>query len=375
MKLSHRMSYAGVIAAIALTVAGCTSAGTDDAQSGADLPAADLAAYQSVAEAAMGPTEVWPGPTEAPAMKSGVKAMFISCGLAAEGCRIPAEAAEEAAGIIGWEMRVVDGQFDPQTYNRAIAEAVDQDYDVILMSSISSESVAESLKAARAAGIVVGSFASGNEPSDTGVDFEVATPHDAMGEAQASYLIWKTDGKLNADLLNAPEFKVVDTAIMSMVDTIEGCATCEAPKLDNFTSAAAATELPPLVTSNLRQDPGMNAVVGGYDTAMFQVIPAIEQASLPNEVFISSFDGTAPFLAFVQNGQATSTVAIPNAWGAWAAIDNANRVLNGEEPVDQHIPFRLFSVDNVEDIPTSGEQWAGDVDYKSQFQTIWGVTG
>ncbi|GAB6987652.1 hypothetical protein [Nocardioides pyridinolyticus] len=38
-------------------------------------------------------------------------------------------------------------------------------------------------------------------------------------------------------------------------------------------------------------------------------------------------------------------------WGAWAAMDNMNRMLAGEEAVEQNVPIRLITAENIDDIP------------------------
>lgn len=125
------------------------------------------------------------------------------------GCKAPAQAAEAAADALGWELRVVDGQLDPRIYNRAVSEAIDQGYDAVILNALSVDAVAGAVQRARAAGIVVGSWDGGNEPSPHGVTFEVDQPIAQQGANMASYMIWKSGGNTNAYLTEAPEFNVV----------------------------------------------------------------------------------------------------------------------------------------------------------------------
>ena len=55
---------------------------------------------------------------------------------------------------------------------------------------------------------------------------------------------------------------------------------------------------------------------------------------------------------------------------AWASFDNLNRIFAGEEPVDQGIPFRLITAENVSDIEPN-TNWDGDIDFASHFTKIW----
>ena len=49
---------------------------------------------------------------------------------------------------------------------------------------------------------------------------------------------------------------------------------------------------------------------------------------------------------------------------------NVNRLLSGQDIVEQHVPTRLITTDNIADIPQQG-QWEGDIDYMSEYRRIW----
>jgi ribose transport system substrate-binding protein len=85
---------------------------------------------------------------------------------------------------------------------------------------------------------------------------------------------------------------------------------------------------------------------------------------------VGVFNATTPTVAFIRQGKEEVSMAEPQAWGAWATMDNLNRVFAGEEPVEQNIPIRLINKDNVDSIP-EGQAWEGDVDFKAAYSKIW----
>ena len=362
------LKLAVVASALSLTLTACaTSAGGEESASGQLV---DVAEYQKAAEQALQPVTEFTGPTTGPAAVPGKKVMVLACGFAADGCKGPSDAAPEAAEALGWEATVVDGQFDPQIYNRTISQAIDQNYDAILLIAVSDSAIAENLKRARDAGIVVGSWDGANQPSETGVSFEVDQPLAEQGTNVANYMIWKADGKLNAQVLVAPEFNVVTAWSDAFAKAVEDCSSCKLVREDKFTAGDAAGRLPTLVTQSLRQNPEINGVSGGYDAAMLSTIPAIDSAGLGDQAMIGGYNGIPAFLQFIRDGQATVTSAVANKWGVWAAFDNMNRIFAGSEVVPQNIPTRLLAAENIDQIPAN-EQWGGDVDYKAEFIRIW----
>lgn len=362
--------YCSIFAVVSILATPACSSGLDGpVATGADEAVVDVSAYEQASRAAMEPVTTWPGPTDGPRARPGVKVMWIACGFAAEGCKDPAEAAGLAADALGWDLRVVDGQLDPRIQNRAISEAVDQGYDAIILSAVSVDAVAGAVQRARSAGIVVGSWDGGNEPSPTGVSFEVDQPVAQQGINMANYMIWQSGGAARAYLTEAPEFNVVRGWIQGARQTLQACNTCEIVREDKFTAAEASTRVPTLMVSALRENPKINTVIGAYDASMLSALPSIRGAGF-NSVRVGGFNGIAPWLQLIRDGQANATSAVPIKWGAWAAFDDVNRLLSGQQIVEQHVPTRLITTDNIADIPQQG-QWEGDIDYMSEYRRIW----
>lgn len=371
MKKAARLTVLLGATLLALTACSSGGSGGDGAADGGGDATVDVSVYQAAAEEALKPVAEFTGPTSGPAAVPGKKVMVLACGFAADGCKGPADAAPEAGAALGWEVTVVDGQFDPQIYNRTISQAIDQNYDAVVLIAVSDAAISESLKRAREAGIEVASWDGANEPSDTGVTFEVDQPIAQQGVNVANYLIWKADGNLNAQVLLNPEFNVVMGWSNAAIETIEGCETCTISREDQFTANDAASRLPTVVTQALRQDPNINAVLGGYDAAMLSTVPALESAGLADQAMIAGFNGIPAFIEFIREGRTTVSSAVAIKWGVWAAFDNLNRLFAGEDIVAQNVPTRLIAEENIDEIPANS-QWEGDIDYKAEFTRIWG---
>ena len=362
--------------AVAVAVGGLLAVGAcgggSSGSTKSDSPAADVAKYQATAETAMKPITAFTGPTTGPAAESNKKIVFLACGFAGEGCLTASQAAAGAGEALGWQVKTVDGKFDPRVFARTIQEAIDQKVDGIIVDAVDANAVAGPIKKARAAGIVVGSYDSRNEPSDTGVSFDVRMAFPEQGQALASYMIWKTNGDAQPFLLNSPEFKGTAEWTAAAKTVFEDCSSCKIAGTQDFTASVAATQLPPLAVSVKRQNPGMNALLVPYDAAVLPIIPSMKQAGILDKVRVGTFNATKPSVALIRKGDLTATVAEPHGWGVWATMDNMNRVFAGQPAVEQNIPIRLITKANVDSIP-EGEAWDGDdVDYKAAYKAIWG---
>jgi ribose transport system substrate-binding protein len=350
-----------------LSACGGESEGSDDTAASGTV---DVSAYQAGAEEAMKPVEAFTGPTEGPAAVKGKKVVFITCGFEAEGCNLPGKAAAEAGKALGWDVTVVDGKFDPRVQSRAVQNAIDEKADGIIIDSIDADAISGPIKAAREAGLVVGSYDSGNTPSETGVNYEVQASIEGQGKAMSDYMIWKTEGKTNAFVLNSPEFKSVFKWTEAAQNNIADCASCKVVGSQNFQAGEVATRLPQLTVSSVRQNPDVNVMIASYDAAMLASIPSMDQAGVLKDVMVGTFNGISPAIDLIRKGQLTASVGGAMEWGAWAALDNMNRVLAGEEAVEQNIPVRLITAENVDTIE-EGKPWSGDIDFRAEYEKIW----
>jgi ribose transport system substrate-binding protein len=366
-----RVTAALVAAVAVLALAACgEDSGGDTAAKDVATPAAsgggEVAAAKTVADKYLAEATEWTGPTTGPkAVGKGKKVWWITCGLAAEGCVRGPKAAENAAKVLGWDLRIIDGKFDPRVWNQTIQEAIDQKIDAVVLDSVPTDLVGEAVTRARKAGVVVGSSGSGNDPGPESVNFEISLKPDAEAEAMANYLIWKTDGKVKAHIIAVNEFRVARQIVEKVTEILKGCSGCTVD-VDNVTSAETATRVPQIATSYQQQHPDTNVLIGAYDAVLLQTIPSMQGKNLE----IASFNAIAPAVDFVRKGQQSATLGFPYEWAGWAVMDNLNRIFSDEEPIDQDIPVRLITKENVDSIP-EGESWDSGVDYPAEYTKLW----
>ncbi|MEV7428297.1 sugar ABC transporter substrate-binding protein [Nocardioides sp. NPDC092400] len=365
MLKSLRITAGGLSVLALLALSACS-----EETGGSSGPAVDTADYQAIAEQAMEPVTEFTGPADGPTAQPNKKVVFLACGFEAEGCNLPGKAAAAAGEALGWDVKVVDGKFDPRIYSRTVQEAIDDGADGIILDAVSAQSIAGPIKAARDAGLVVGSYDSMNEVGPSGVSYDVQADIDAQGEAMAAYMIWKSEGEANAFILNSPEFNAPYAWTEKAAEDIKACSSCSIVDEQDFTAGDAATRLPQLTVTATRQHPEMNVMIASYDAAMLASIPSMAQAGALEKVKVGTFNGVSPALELIRNDQLTASVGGAMEWGAWAAMDNMNRMLAGEDAVEQNVPIRLITAENIDTIEPGGP-WTGDIDYAAAYEKIW----
>lgn len=370
-------ALAALAASAALIMAACGSgeSQSDDTSGNADSSAAVKAATDTVAQWSTANSE-WQGPTEAPKPKPGVNVAIITCDQNAEGCARPGRAQQEAAKLLGWKTTLFDGQGNPAKQLAAINAAVDAHFDAIILDLVDTRTTQEGIQRAIKANIPLISVANLNNVPDTIPDVS----HDWVftGQLAADYMIAKSKGKVNALVLLDNEFEVVKNGeykgIMSILEDKVKCPDCKVT-VKQFQIANLETQPGSLAVAALQQDPSINWI-WCFDACMSRVASQVLASGISTEAKGIGMNGNAQNLQLIKDDQfQTMTVANPYQWEAWAAIDNLNRLLAGEEAVDQKIPVRIFDADNVGDLPADemASGWNGGVDYVSQYKKLWGI--
>jgi ribose transport system substrate-binding protein len=138
-----------------------------------------------------------------------------------------------------------------------------------------------------------------------------------------------------------------------------------------FLVANATTTLPADGASLAQANPNFNAYWVSFDFAGLQVLNGLRQASLATpETFMVSSNGDGPNLDIIKaDGYVKVTVAISFEQEAYALVDNLNRILKGEETIEETVPIRVFDKSNADEAQDGN--WSGDVDYRAAYLEAW----
>jgi ribose transport system substrate-binding protein len=345
-----------------------------------DAAAAVAAAQKSAQEALSSPSE-WKGPTTGPKPIPGKRVAIVPCALLTEGCNRPARAATEAAKKIGWTPTVFDGQADTGKQLAAINAAVDGKYDAIIVILIDPIQVNEGIERAIAAKIPVVTLGQPFYTKERKALTQIPDiSHDWLktGELIGDYMIWKSDGKVDALLLNNPETTVVQygqfAGTKGKLTDPKACPDCKVT-VEDFTIAQINSQPAQLAAAAVQRDPKINWV-WCYDFCLANVSTDLIARGLQGDVMGAGFDCNAQNLALIKDDKVQRVcIADPRDWEAWATVDTANRLMQGQPFVDQKIPVRLFDKSNLADLTPADlkEGWQGGIDYKSFYEKMWGV--
>jgi ribose transport system substrate-binding protein len=340
-------------------LAACSSSGSGAASgSGSAGAASNQASLDAVnaylTAASVKPVFTPPGPPVNAAAAKGKKIFYLSVTMSVDVVQNWWHGLQAAADAAGVAVTSFDGKGQPSEYVRGMETAIAQKYDLILIDGISSESLAEPIKKARAAGIKV--IICDERPTGDGgpvlkaVDGGVSLPYADAAQLEADWVIANAKGASGqVAIFRMPNVPAHD----SMVDRIKSEFQKYAPGLQivDIQSVAVSdwgTRLPTLTRSTLTRFPNLKYIIPLVDGMAVNVAPAVQQANKANQVSIATFNATPAVMRAVLNGSSIKAdIGGPNSWQGWAYMDESLRLLTGMKPVEEHIPLRMFDTSNI----------------------------
>lgn len=386
--LSRRVRrLAGVAAVIALlsTGAGCsTEAGSTSTSASVDSVA--QGATKILESTYYGQGSYTEPSSSGPKAQSGHKIAVINSGVQSPTGTQQANAAREVAKLLGWDLTVYDGKYEPAAYQEGIRQAISQKADVIWLYSIDCPLVKTALAEAKKAGIPVVS----QEAADCS-DVDPKSPSyfartlqfsegnfvkwaQGLGAAQATWLVAKLGEKADIIEVSVPELVVTQAVHDGFAATMaKECPNCKVTNLQVQISDFGPAMQEKIETALLR-NPKANGMAVSYDDLMTTGGSAAVMSSGRNDTLeVVAGSGFPANVDLVHKNQGQDAgYAYDASFETWAAADMVNRLLANAEPGKSGVGVAVF--DHDKGLPAEGKQWKTDVDYATAFKKVWGVS-
>lgn len=325
----------------------------------------------------------WKGPDSSPAPVQGAKVGILPEQMASTGSSRPANTVLEIGAELGWETKIFDGRGDPNVQAEAMNTMIDEGMDAIVLIFVDTTRVQAGLQRAIEADIPVITLGSLENTPATVPD--VSFNWIRAGEGLGQYMLWKSEGNLRLLQMKNTDLYVVYTGQYggSQRYIEENCPEClvvtEEYTLANFDDPNIGVAAQ--ASSVMLENPDLEWV-SCFDSCMFRVMQALERAGLGDKAKGAGYDCNPENVSVIlEDGIQKVCFADPREMMAYAAIDNVNRMTNGEDIFDytDAIPIAMFDKESlgkltseqVEEIEAEG--WQGNLDFRAEFRKIWGL--
>ncbi len=387
MRRAHRIALAGASAVSALLLAACSS-GTSgsDSTTSAGGSSATSAVATKVAQLEKA-SATYPMPTGQISGLDAIKGKtvyYVPITQQSPQFAVTQAALEAAFGKAGVELQVCNGNATPTGIAACLSQATQAKAGAIITDAIPYVLASNAFAAAIQAGIPVlntNQIADSAHPAAAKLGYIYAPGEDQM-VAVADWIINDSGGKANVVINQSTDgpspVAFVAAAKAEFAKECPGCTVTINP-----ISSANFALIPSSTSSALLKNPNAKYVVSEFDQYLQPTLGGVQQAG--KITAIKGVSGAAQLSGLQMLDKKNflyASVGQASAYQGWADADAVLRMMtgtSGDKLPEYTIPIRLFTRDNISDVPlttdaqASGE-WFGPADYTTSFLKLWGVS-
>ncbi len=318
------------------------------------------------------------GPTSGPTAAEGQSIVVLAADLKNGGILGVTNGVEEAAGIIGWEVRVLDGAGSIQGRTAAIGQALALQPDGIIINGFDAVEQQAALEAVVAAGIPMVSWHSGPKigcDAPGGIFANVSTDAMQVSEVAAEWALADGGDNVGVVIFTDSTYQIAIDKADRIRETIEAGGGTVLEYVDT-PIADTSTRMGPLTTNLLQKyGAGWTHSLAINDLYFDFMGPSLASAGIPGDgapLAGSAGDGSEAAFQRIRSAQYQAiTVAEPLNLQGWQLIDELNRAVQGEDCSGYVTAPALVTQEGLA-MMGDGNQFDPDSPYREAYAAIWG---
>jgi ribose transport system substrate-binding protein len=375
-------TLAATLAGFSAACGGGGGAGSNAGETGAK-PAVDDAylamAKEYIAKVTASGTP-WTGPTTGPAAQPKKLIVYVSSDQRNGGPQGAGDGAQDAAKVIGWDFRILDGQGSVQGRTTALNQAIALKPDGIILGNVDTLEQTPVIQKAADMGIKLVGWHAAAAPgpiSSPPVFTNITTDPREVARAAAFYAVVDSNGTAKVMLFKDSITTISTVKTDTSAEVIKGCAGCEVLAIDDTPMGDLANRMPSLTTSLLTKygqtwtySIAVNDLYFDFSAPSLQSAGVDAATGYPRQ--ISSGDGSVTaFQRIRQRRYQIGTVAEPLHLQGWMCIDELNRAFAGQPPSGFVPPPHLFTASNLDRDGGPNNRYEPENGYKDIYRKIW----
>ena len=323
----------------------------------------------------------WEGPTTGPKAIGKKSVVYVAGDMRNGGILGVAQGAKEAAAVIGWDYREIDGQGTVSGQASALSQAVALKPDAIIVGGSDAVEQKAALEAASKQGIAIVGWHTGPKPGpqeDTPVFANVNTDSMEVAKVAAMKAIADSDGAAGVVIFADSTYAVAIAKGRAMEKVIQQCSGCTVLDFEDTPLSDVSTRIPQLTTT-LLQNHGAKwthslAINDLYYDFMPPSLSAAGIAGDEDPQNISAGDGSeSAYQRIRAHDYQAATVPEPLNMQGWQVIDELNRAFAGEHWSGFVPSVHLVTPDNIAYDGGPNNVFDPDNGYRDEYKKIWAV--
>ncbi|WP_289850358.1 substrate-binding domain-containing protein [Actinoallomurus purpureus] len=372
------LTSAALLAMAVTAVAGCDggSAITASPAAGSSEPGCPtvVANAKQAVEKAEDVNAPWTGPSTGPKAVPGKAIVYVAQSMANPGVVGVAQGVQEAAKVIGWEVRVIDGRGTHAGLQAAFSQAVALKPAGIVIGGFDPKSTSKQVERANAAGIpLIGWHAVANPGTskDPKLFSNITTKVKDVAKISADWIIAQSNGRAGVVLFTDASIPFAKKKSDLIKTELGICSDVKLLSYENIPISESNTRTIQAVSSLLSRFGGKWTYSAAINDLYFDdAAPALRAASKQGAdapFNIGAGDGDPSAFQRINGKQfQAATVPEPLSEQGWQIIDEFNRAFAGKPASGYIAPVHITTADN------SGGALSWDAEgYREAYRKIW----
>ena len=375
--LSTGIAAIAIACAFAATSSASTTTPRVLASSASAGCASVVAADKKAVYAAEHPSTKWNGPTTGPKAIRGKYIAFVGGSLQNGGVLGVLQGFRQAAKVLGWTVKVFDGQNTTSGENSAMSAAIDSKPAAIAIVGFPSILVEPEIKQANAKHLpLIGWHAAAAPGAGSGLFTNVTSLNTAIGKIAGQYAVVAQNGNVHAVIMTDPSIPETLQKAQGMEAAIKACKTSSVLAVDDVPFEDIDTQSPGDVSAALQKyGTTLTDVFAINDLAFDASVPSLESAGVsPTGIphLIAAGDGSDSAFKRISNSKyQTATVAEPLLMHGWQVADEINRALAGAKPSGYVTTPHLVTAADVNKYDGKAGIFDPPNGYAAEYRKIW----
>ncbi|WP_330323814.1 substrate-binding domain-containing protein [Streptomyces pseudovenezuelae] len=380
--LTTRHAATALLVAAATLLAGCERGSTSDTADAittgpSGCPEAHARAQAAVKQAEK--TDIpWDGPTSGPTAVPGKTIVYVAQTMTNPGVAGAAQGVRNAAAVIGWNIRVIDGGGTPAGIQAAMSEAVTLKPAGIVIGGFDPNSTSQQVSRANAAGIpLIGwhAVATPGPSKKPRLFTNVTTRVDDVSAISARWIIAHSNGHAGVVIITDASILFARSKSELIKKELATCAGVKLLAYENIPIPDASNRTPRQISSLLSRFQGRWTHSAAINDLYFaDAAPAFRAAGKPGSgppFNIGAGDGDPSAFQRINSKQyQAATVPEPLNLQGWQIVDEFNRAFSGRPASGYVAPVHITTAAN-----SHGATSWDPSGYRAAYRKIWGIVG
>ena len=325
-----------------------------------------------------GKVDTWDGPTSGPKGVTGKTIIVLAGDMKNGGILGVTTGVQEAAKVVGWTVRVIDGAGTVSGRTAAFSQALALKPDGLIVNGFDAIEQKPGLDEAQAAKIPIVSWHSGpviGPLKDSAVRVNVSTDPMEVSKAAALWAYVDAGGKPGVVIFTDGQYAIALAKANRMKEVIEQMGG-KVLSFEDTPIADTSNRMPQLTTSLLQRFGAKWTHSLAINDIYYDFMgPSLSSAGIPGDGSpkpVAAGDGSESAYQRIRAGEYQSvTVAEPLNLQGWQLVDELNRAFMGQPASNYVSPLHVVTKENVEFDGGPHNGFDPDNGYRKAYTAIW----